>query len=332
MKYHLKLSGPSLDIFQRFKKNWPKINQQKFASGMVDKKINLALNKTEQDQLAQFAHNYVTIQHPRAEYKELLELSLIFLGRNTEPVRFKSPGAMHHARWMAKAIYTLKIFLFRHQFSMSSDEANAIQDISVFILKIYLRPWIEAPIAAKAPLNDLNFIKNIIKFNEWNEIISNEVTSKFSNHLWYLTPEAAGLSFFDNAVDVGEKRKMVENLKEEQNNENKRIVTNMNELNQKNISDFVNKKTLSFFERFNIETKFLKLDPSKWHNESEFQKGMNIVQNLHVVNDTAERFVKLMEEYNAALTKNEEEKQYILQTVTDYRKKYSSINKSDLCD
>lgn len=85
-------------------------------------------------------------------------------------------------------------------------------------------------------------------------------------------------------------------------------------------------------ERFNIETNFLKLDPSKWHNESEFQKGMNIVKNLHVVNDTAERFVKLMEEYNAALTKNEEEKQYILQTVTDYRKKYGSINKSDLCD
>jgi len=41
---------------------------------------------------------------------------------------------------------------------------------------------------------------------------------------------------------------------------------------------------------------------------------------LRVVNDTAERGVKLFEEYNSLLTNDEEEKQFILQVVEANRK------------
>ena len=45
----------------------------------------------------------------RADYKEYLELALLYLGE--QPTRKKGsyvlrrPGADHHARWMSKAIY-----------------------------------------------------------------------------------------------------------------------------------------------------------------------------------------------------------------------------------
>ena len=53
-------------------------------------------------------------KQPRDDYKEMLELVLIFLGEiPAAGVRFKQPGAFHHAPWMAKAIYTLKIFMFQ---------------------------------------------------------------------------------------------------------------------------------------------------------------------------------------------------------------------------
>ena len=41
---------------------------------------------------------------------------------------------------------------------------------------------------------------------------------------------------------------------------------------------------------------------------------------MRVVNDTAERGVKLFEEYNSLLTNDEEEKQFILQVVEANRK------------
>jgi hypothetical protein len=55
--------------------------------------------------------------HNRDDYRELLELGVIFLGGTpTRGIFFRYPGAMHHARCMSKAIYFLKIFIFRKQF------------------------------------------------------------------------------------------------------------------------------------------------------------------------------------------------------------------------
>lgn len=48
-----------------------------------------------------------------------------------------------------------------------------------------------------------------------------------------------------------------------------------------------------------------------------------------VVNDVAERNVKLIEEYNTILTKDDQ-KQYLLQVVNEYRKQYPDSKKSIL--
>ena len=44
------------------------------------------------------------------------------------------------------------------------------------------------------------------------------------------------------------------------------------------------------------------------------------MQQLRVVNDTAERDVKLFEEFNQLITNDEEEKQFLLQVVEANRK------------
>lgn len=51
---------------------------------------------------------------PRDDYKELLTISLIFLGE-TPPsgIKFYEPGAVTDCRWMMKCIYAMKIYLFR---------------------------------------------------------------------------------------------------------------------------------------------------------------------------------------------------------------------------
>lgn len=331
-KRNLSSSGPTLSIFQKFKGSWAMINQENFKFGVDDEKVSQHISVFELEDLATFFRQYLKIKQPRADYKELLELSLIFLGEHDRNYKFKSPGAYHHARWMAKAIYSLKMFLFREEFVMSSDEIDAIRDACLFIVKIYVKVWIEAPIAAKAPNQDLLFIKSLFAYKNVNENVSNATLGKFRNHLWYLAAETVGFSFFDETITSETKTRMIKRLRVESENESKRLITDIQDLQSKSIEDFVTKNTLHFFERFSIATDFFQKEPSQWQNEPSYIQGVNIVSKMRVVNDTAERNVKLMEEYNNSLSKNEEEKQFILQIVTDYRKNYKGINKSDLME
>ena len=48
----------------------------------------------------------------RDDYRELIELSIIFLGGDKEKkLKIRPRGAMYQAWWMASAIYSLKICL-----------------------------------------------------------------------------------------------------------------------------------------------------------------------------------------------------------------------------
>ncbi|KAG7176761.1 hypothetical protein Hamer_G021356 [Homarus americanus] len=48
-------------------------------------------------------------------------------------MNIRAPGAFHQDKWMAKAIYDLKIFLFREQFTLTAHEMLAVRNLSLFI-------------------------------------------------------------------------------------------------------------------------------------------------------------------------------------------------------
>lgn len=98
---------------------------------------------------------------------------------------------------MSKAIYSLKIYLFRNQLILTDCGKNGIRDICIFIIKIYLKIWVQALVAARAHNEDLSLLKQLYAYNSFDENMSKELISKFSNHLWYLSPECVALAFFD---------------------------------------------------------------------------------------------------------------------------------------
>ena len=76
------------------------------------------------------------------DYRELIELSIIFLGGDKEKkLKIRPPGAMHQARWMALAIYSLKICLLQSHFKISMKEKQALRDVCLFIATVYVKPW-----------------------------------------------------------------------------------------------------------------------------------------------------------------------------------------------
>ena len=69
-----------------------------------------------------------------------------------------APGAIHHARWMAKALYALKIYLFRDQLRLTSHETRGVCDVCIFVVRIYVRAWFTAPDAIAVPYHDIEFM------------------------------------------------------------------------------------------------------------------------------------------------------------------------------
>ena len=54
-----------------------------------------------------------------------------------------------------------------------------------------------------------------------------------------------------------------------------------------------------------------------------------MVSRIRVINDAAERGVKLFSDHNSSLSNDEDQKQYIIKIVADYRKKYSDCRKKN---
>ena len=79
-----------------------------------------------------------------------------------------------------------------------------------------------------------------------------------------------------------------------------------------------------------INTIFLKEPPNLWPENPHFKEGFKKVQSLKVVNDMTERGVKLITDFNNLLTKDEEQKQYVLQVVSECRKLYPDASKTTL--
>ncbi|KAL1454591.1 hypothetical protein WDU94_010811 [Cyamophila willieti] len=110
-------TGPHPDLFKKIEKAWPNIDKTKYDMGISNKNVEKHITSQFITEITADFKSKLTEFQPRDDYKELLELVLVFFGTlDGREVGFKTPGAITHARWMAKAIYCLKIYLFRgHQ-------------------------------------------------------------------------------------------------------------------------------------------------------------------------------------------------------------------------
>jgi hypothetical protein len=111
-------------------------------------------------------------------------------------------------------------------------------------------------------------------------------------------------------------QEQVEDSRDEEIETQKKLLLKPDELihfiNRDLPTDLLSPQSLKIFSRFNIPSDFLEVDPLEWNNNNEYLKARSVLASLKVVNDTAERNVKLMEEYNQKMTKNEEQKQFLL--------------------
>lgn len=222
-------TSPDIPLFKNFRENWKNVDADKIQ--ICTEKLS-CLNVSEIDKLLEFYRFELTKEIARDDYRELIELSIIFLGGDTEKkFKIRPPGAMHQARWMARAIYSLKISLLSSQFRISNKDKAALLDVCLFIVTSYVKFWLQCILAVKAPYQDLCFLKSMKAYETVDKSISKAALQKFCQHLWYLTDEVSILSLFDDDVDQETKEKMVANLaKENPSAHDKRYIASKEEL------------------------------------------------------------------------------------------------------
>ena len=87
----------------------------------------------------------------------------------------------------------------------------------------------------------------------------------------------------------------------------KHIESQVSRIESKQLEDFVTQNTLKFFEILELPSKFLtETDIEQWEENEHFQKAKQCAQSLRVVNDVAERGVKLIQYFNSFISRNEE--------------------------
>ncbi|XP_076333078.1 uncharacterized protein LOC143237560 [Tachypleus tridentatus] len=93
--------SPDITLVLNFRDCWPKSNKTKYITAVEAMPLRIQPWK---DDIIQFYQNLLQSHKPRDDYKELLELAVIFLGslpHGRSSVSFRTSGAVHHARWMA---------------------------------------------------------------------------------------------------------------------------------------------------------------------------------------------------------------------------------------
>ncbi|KAK3924129.1 DNA-directed RNA polymerase subunit beta'' [Frankliniella fusca] len=327
-----KLAGesksPDLLYGDFLKSSWKSLDKGNYRTAVSLRGVQKLL--PEADEMINFCCDQLQKYQPRDDYKELLELTIVFLGGvvpEKDPYTFRTPGATSKTRWMAKALYSFKIWMFGKQLKLSSAESDSFFRVCAFLATHYVKNWYECPVAIKAPANDLQLLKNL---SDCKEPYLKAAFLKLASHLWYLSEKLICLALFDNRVTDDEKRKIVNAMKSKEGSLEaapRASLPPKKKVSSLKLSDFASQKSMDFFTIAKISNNFLEKDPSTWEQDDDFKRGLEVAQNLVPVNDVAERGVALIKKYLTGnkLTNNESQRQYMLQAVEKHRSMYDKF-------
>jgi len=309
-------SGPEVIFFKRFREKWDNLPSHQ-------PKLSTTPLISASDSLKSFITDELTQKHPRDDYLELLQLAGYMVGLKIEAT-VRRPGAIHRARWMAKALYTLKIELLYEGnekiLQLTGRQLQATQRFNRFVVEVYIQAWFSCRATVDAPSNDIQLINRLKDYND--EAISKTGLKMMARHSWYLSPEMATVAIFSSLLSNSDKQKLVDNMISERG---PHLITDL----PYSVADLHVSQT--FFETTACDDSFLSAPVEDWPGMQSFEQALSTVSRLPCVNDCAERGVALIEKFNST-TKDESQRQYLLQVVEQHRKTFCKLTSHELAN
>ncbi|QQP55733.1 Uncharacterized protein Cc8K152 [Caligus rogercresseyi] len=220
---------------------------------------------------------------------------------------------------MGAVIYVLKMIICGEKHvKVGQAKFKGLLDLGFFFLGIYARYWFASPVAADAPFLTWSMWHDLQRWKSRDKILATKAQEKLELHTWYLTGRAMFYLFFSRLVEDSLKRILADTLLLPENAPceippGKPDLPKITE--ESSLEDFVNSETWLLPQLVKIHPTFLHLPVNEWPNDDSYVKLREIVTSLRVVNDAAERSVKFGTDFTQVMTKSEDSRQNILQTV-----------------
>ena len=264
----------------------------------------------------------------------MLELSKVILGGTIErkkgyTYKLQRPGADHHARWMAKAIYILKMSLLRHQLDLHWQTKKKVEKMSLFVVFVYLKSWFSAPCLTSAATNGLELYRRLLKFKTVHKKVSSTAASVLQRHTWYLTEDLIPLSLFNENLPLEDRTVLASKIGQLTLGPMEIRKPSLPSIGQKSeLADCVGERSTVPFTLLVVPHTFLLLPD--WSTSSDYEKMKTARRDLSPLNDSCERALGLVTTINTKMTRDETSFQELVQVVEAHRKKYSNLTKKDL--
>ena len=268
----------------------------------------------------------------------MLQLMVVWLGGKVESFKFRRPGADHHARWMSKAIYNLKLRLLSEQFDLDTKQQEDVKIIAEFCGLFYVKAFLKCPLPCSAPRNDLVFMSEVLHWRLLHPRLAFTVLKSCYVHLWYLTPQMVVVSLLDEGYTADEREAMALQLYYTERSESVEIgKPKFPEINWKadgsppDLKSFISSKSWLIFDLLGLTNsqEWLQTPCSLWDMFSDFRKFKEFCVNLTVVNDLAERGVYLISDF-IGMCKDETQREALVQVVEHHRKLFPDYTKKTL--
>lgn len=241
-----------------------------------------------------------------------MELTVVYLGGSTKRKFFlRKPGAHHRARFMHNEIYFLKMELMAERFNLSQDERRQVHAMAEYVTLFHSKAFLTSRIATTAPINDLKYLSAMYLYRqEVNEEPGQAAINSCQRHLWYLTQELVVLALFDEKHSSLFRSVMALKLfntnRPKTFSHGKPIFPVITE-NVPFLLDLIGERSWLLFDLLQLKGSqdWMQLQPKYWNLMEDYRKARDFVSTLEVVNDSPERGIKLITDFNDMVQKEE---------------------------
>ena len=163
--------------------------------------------------------------------------------------------------------------------------------------------------------------------------LATEDLKVLNRHTWYLTPPVVIFSLFSDRLSESEKQAMANRILMTSKPECLHVGKPNLSLDLKSdtcLTALIDPDSWYFFEILGLKHSWLSEKVEMWDNDPDFLEAQMFVRSVKVVNDPAERGIKLISDFIGNLTKNELSRQDLLQVVEFHRRMFPDTLKNTL--
>ena len=213
---------------------------------------------------------------------------------------------------MQQAIYLLKIAMLQgrepNKFFLTQREEQCVLALAEYTVLFFVPHYLQARFASAAPRLDRDLWVSLKRYEVLHalgskqRILTAAALQSVKRHLWYLTEELVIFCLFDEELGEAERRLVADQLLQSQypphfatgkprSPDQNRLIANPL------LSTFVGPRSWLLFERTGAGSQWLQRPVAEWPLSADYLLLHNMIRDLEVVNDGAERSIKDVTEY-----------------------------------